>query len=85
MRDALDILGRVCAFNLIAANCAGPKSLNDDAGLAAARRGSDNALPRWTHSSARLERLPHMQEVPGSSPGASTKFSNIFKGPIPNK
>src|SRR5579863_4621050 len=27
---------------------------------------------RWTHSSARLERLPHMQEVPGSSPGAST-------------
>jgi hypothetical protein len=33
---------------------------------------------RWTHSSARLERLPHMQEVPGSSPGASTKFSNTL-------
>ncbi len=29
-------------------------------------------FPQWTHSSARLERLPHMQEVPGSSPGAST-------------
>jgi hypothetical protein len=27
----------------------------------------------WTHSSARLEHLPHMQGVPGSSPGASTK------------
>jgi hypothetical protein len=32
-------------------------------------------FPQWTHSSARLERLPHMQEVPGSSPGASTIFS----------
>ena len=36
--------------------------------------GSDNASSRWTHSSARLEHLPHMQGVPGSNPGASTKF-----------
>src|SRR5713101_5385860 len=40
-------------------------------------RGAIIRGSRWTHSSARLERLPHMQEVPGSSPGASTKFLNI--------
>ncbi len=40
----------------------------------------NNWLIRWTHSSARLEHLPHMQGVPGSSPGASTKQSfNQFK------
>ncbi len=36
-------------------------------------RGAIIRGSQWTHSSARLERLPHMQEVPGSSPGASTK------------
>src|ERR1700724_2361363 len=43
--------------------------------LARLRARRDNPMLRWTHSSARLERLPHMQEVPGSSPGASTKYS----------
>src|ERR1700677_2031013 len=42
--------------------------------LARPRARRDNPMLRWTHSSARLERLPHMQEVPGSSPGASTKL-----------
>jgi hypothetical protein len=37
-----------------------------------------DATLKW--SSARLEHLPHMQGVPGSSPGASTKDSrNQFK------
>jgi hypothetical protein len=70
-------VARRTASNPIAANCLGPKFLNDDVGLAAAWTGSDNACSRWTHSSARLEHLPHMQGVPGSSPGASTKVSPI--------
>src|SRR5216683_1827114 len=41
-------------------------------------RGAIIRGSQWTHSSARLERLPHMQEVPGSSPGAST---NLFSRP----
>jgi hypothetical protein len=69
-------VARRTASNPIAANCLGPKFLNDDAGLAAAWTGSDNACSRWTHSSARLEHLPHMQGVPGSSPGASTNKIN---------
>src|SRR5271168_1364560 len=44
--------------------------------LARPRARRDNPMLRWTHSSARLERLPHMQEVPGSSPGASTNASS---------
>src|SRR6266851_1294764 len=44
-------------------------------------RGAIIRGSQWTHSSARLERLPHMQEVPGSSPGASTNlFSRACKG-----
>ena len=73
-------MARRGAFYSISGNHSGPKFLNSDAGLAAARTESDNAFPQWTHSSARLERLPHMQEVPGSSPGASTKFLSIFSG-----
>ena len=61
----------------ISTNRSGARFLNDDAGLAAVPTGSNNASFRWTHSSARLEHLPHMQGVPGSSPGASTKFSPI--------
>ncbi len=41
--------------------------------------GVHNSFLRWTHSSARLERLPHMQEVPGSSPGASTIIPRPFR------
>ena len=41
--------------------------------LLRATRGGAIIPARWTHSSARLEHLPHMQGVPGSSPGASTK------------
>src|ERR1035437_7298082 len=67
-----DFVARRGAFYSISGKHSGPKFLNNDPGLAAARTESDNAFPQWTHSSARLERLPHMQEVPGSSPGAST-------------
>src|SRR5579875_3860069 len=42
--------------------------------LAAVLSRRDNSCARWTHSSARLEHLPHMQGVPGSSPGASTRM-----------
>jgi hypothetical protein len=74
----LDLVALRCASNSIARNRSAAKFFKNDAGLAAARTGSDNASSRWTHSSARLERLPHMQEVPGSSPGASTKYSSTF-------
>ena len=68
-----DFVTRRGSSDSIAANRSGPRFLNDDARLAGAPTGGDNASSRWTHSSARLERLPHMQEVPGSSPGASTR------------
>jgi hypothetical protein len=53
--------------------------------LRATRLRRNNSKPEWTHSSARLEHLPHMQGVPGSSPGASTKFSCKFKGRSRNR
>ena len=71
-----DFVARGGAFYSISESHSGAKFINDDAGLAAARTESDNPFPQWTHSSARLERLPHMQEVPGSSPGASTNKIN---------
>jgi hypothetical protein len=53
--------------------------------LRATRARRNNSIPEWTHSSARLEHLPHMQGVPGSSPGASTKFLNRIKGRLRNR
>ena len=46
--------------------------------LRATRARRNNSIPEWTHSSARLEHLPHMQGVPGSNPGASTNQTQHF-------
>jgi hypothetical protein len=46
--------------------------------LVRARGGRDNPCSRWTHSSARLEHMPHMHGVAGSNPAASTNQSLDF-------